>query len=82
MLVVGAQRQQRAAAAPIVPAGALGASAWLRRRHGAGRPGRGHVEGLALLAGPAPGWSGSRACLLVLRCCWVSLAALRQRARP
>jgi hypothetical protein len=47
-----------------VPAGALGASAWLRWCHGAGRPGRGHVEALALLAGLGPG--RSRACLLVL----------------
>lgn len=35
-----------------------GASAWLRWRHGAGRPSRGHAEGLALLAGAnrAGGW--------------------------
>ena len=46
--------------------GALGASAWLRLRHGAGRPGRGHVEALALLVGLVPVWSRSRACLLAL----------------
>lgn len=33
-------------------------AAWLRSHHGAGRPGRGHAEGLALLAGAnrAGGW--------------------------
>ena len=58
MLVVGAQRQHRAAGALIVPGGALGASAWLRWHHGADRPGCGRAEGLALLAGAnrAGGW--------------------------
>ena len=44
-----------------MPGGALSASAWLRLRLRlrlrcvAGRPGRGHVEGLALLAGRVEG---------------------------
>ena len=56
----GAQRQQRAAGALTVPGGALGASAWLRLRHGAGRS----AVGTSRRWRCRPGWS--RACLLAL----------------
>jgi hypothetical protein len=71
--------QRRRSCRPVA-----GASAWLRWRHGAGRPGHGHSEALALLAGAnrAGGWGIFHPCKKV-RVPQVSNRAPRtERGRP